>query len=822
MPQLGAVCVLSPLMRVRQAGGGNVGVDSSLPCVSSSHSSETRWLVCFSNFTRQGEPDSHRCDTREQLLQKGCAADDIMDPRSIAETQQDQKGGQKQLSPQKVTVYLRPAGPALQHRPVKGSPGGAEGWRVGPAGGPGFAPPSPARPSAHHLSTDHLLCARPRPGAGTRAICTDTGTGQAAAFNVNFQRAEGYPIDLYYLVDRSNPMLNDLFHVKKLGGNLVQALKGITESGHIGLGSLINTHPEKMQDPCPDQEKACQPPLAFRHVVKLTDSNQFQTEVGKQLISGHRDAPRDGLHALMQVAACPEEIGWRNVTRLLVFATDNGLPFAGSGKLGTILTLNDSRCHLENTTYKRSNEFDHPSVRQLAHKLAENHIQLIFAATERMVKTYEKLTEIIPKSEVGKLSDDSSNVVQLIKAAYEKLSSRVFLEHGTLPDTLRVTYDSFCSNGVSNVNQPRGDCDNVRISDRITFQVKVTATECVQAQSFVIRALGFSDTVTVQVLPQCECQCRDMSRDRSLCRDKGFVECGICRCDAGYIGKNCECQTQGRSSQELEGSCRKDSNSLVCSGLGDCVCGQCICHKSDVPNKEIFGQFCECDNVNCERYDGQVCGGEKRGTCNCGKCQCKEGFEGSACQCPRSTDGCLDQRGIECSGRGQCRCNVCECDGGYQPPLCQDCPGCPTSCVRYISCAKCLKFKKGPYEKTCPEECDSLRLLQEAPPMNGPCKERDSEGCWMNYTLRQRDGWDSYDIYVKDTRECVEGPNIAAIVGGTVGGVVLIVILLLCICTPRNHQSNMREDRFQEGESQVPVGQRQPPFQEHHHDSREP
>uniref|UniRef100_A0A9L0JT71 Integrin beta subunit VWA domain-containing protein n=1 Tax=Equus asinus TaxID=9793 RepID=A0A9L0JT71_EQUAS len=389
--------------------------------------------------------------------------------------------------------------------------------------------------------------------------------GQAAAFNVNFQRAEGYPIDLYYLVHRSNPMLNDLFHVKKLGGNLVQALKGITESGHIGeaellspaqnpgrpathtsthsrprggrwglktqclrgcphrghscshthttshpafspgwlkvgkprlcpwgppkahgyalpqaspthpapasgLGSLINTHPEKMQDPCPDQEKACQPPLAFRHVVKLTDSNQFQTEVGKQLISGHRDAPQDGLHALMQVAACPEEIGWRNVTRLLVFATDNGLPFVGSGKLGTILTLNDSRCHLENTTYKRSNEFDHPSVRQLAHKLAENHIQLIFAATERMVKTYEKLTEIIPKSAVGTLSEDSGNVVQLIKAAYEKLSSRVFLEHGTLPDTLRVTYDSFCSNGVSNVNQPRGDCDNVRISDRVRFQ----------------------------------------------------------------------------------------------------------------------------------------------------------------------------------------------------------------------------------------------------------------------------------------------------------------------------------------------------------------
>ena len=82
------------------------------------------------------------------------------------------------------------------------------------------------------------------------------------------------------------------------------------------------------------------------------------------------------------------------------------------------------------------------------------------------------------------------------------------------------------------------------------------------------------------------------------------------RCDAGYIGKNCECQTHGRSSQELEGSCRKDNSSIICSGLGDCICGQCVCHTSDVPNKKIYGQFCECDNVNCERYDGQVCGGE--------------------------------------------------------------------------------------------------------------------------------------------------------------------------------------------------------------------
>lgn len=52
-----------------------------------------------------------------------------------------------------------------------------------------------------------------------------------------------------------------------------------------------------------------------------------------------------------------EEIGWRNVTRLLVFATDDGFHFAGDGKLGAILTPNDGRCHLEDNIYKRSNDF---------------------------------------------------------------------------------------------------------------------------------------------------------------------------------------------------------------------------------------------------------------------------------------------------------------------------------------------------------------------------------------------------------------------------------------------------------------------------------
>lgn len=46
---------------------------------------------------------------------------------------------------------------------------------------------------------------------------------------------------------------------------------------------------------------------------------------------------------------------------------------------------------------------------------------------------------------------------------------------------------------------------------------------------------------------------------------------------------------------------------MLCSGLGDCVCGQCVCHTSDT--KSIYGRYCECDNMHCDRYNGQVCGG---------------------------------------------------------------------------------------------------------------------------------------------------------------------------------------------------------------------
>lgn len=53
-----------------------------------------------------------------------------------------------------------------------------------------------------------------------------------------------------------------------------------------------------------------------------------------------------------------KQIGWRNVSRLLVFTSDDTFHTAGDGKLGGIFMPSDGHCHLDsNGLYSRSPEF---------------------------------------------------------------------------------------------------------------------------------------------------------------------------------------------------------------------------------------------------------------------------------------------------------------------------------------------------------------------------------------------------------------------------------------------------------------------------------
>lgn len=67
----------------------------------------------------------------------------------------------------------------------------------------------------------------------TLPICLCTA-GEPQSFNLKFKLAEDYPIDLYYLVDLSYSMKDDLENVKNLGTHLMLEMSKITTDFKIG------------------------------------------------------------------------------------------------------------------------------------------------------------------------------------------------------------------------------------------------------------------------------------------------------------------------------------------------------------------------------------------------------------------------------------------------------------------------------------------------------------------------------------------------------------------------------------------------------------
>ena len=154
----------------------------------------------------------------------------------------------------------------------------------------------------------------------------------------------------------------------------------------------------------------------------------------KAQVSGNLDAPEGGFDAIMQAIVCKNEIGWRDkARRLLVFSTDAGFHYAGDGKLGGIVTPNDGSCHLDSKgVYTHSSDLDYPSVSQINHKVKENSVNIIFAVTEEQFGVYDLLQQNVEGSSVGTLSNDSSNIVELVKAQYQViLTKHYFCKSGS-------------------------------------------------------------------------------------------------------------------------------------------------------------------------------------------------------------------------------------------------------------------------------------------------------------------------------------------------------------------------------------------------------
>uniref|UniRef100_A0A3B3WGC7 Integrin beta n=1 Tax=Poecilia mexicana TaxID=48701 RepID=A0A3B3WGC7_9TELE len=616
--------------------------------------------------------------------------------------------------------------------------------------------------------------------------------GDTKRFTVAVKQVEDYPVDLYYLMDLSYSMKDDLLKLQTLGNKLAETMGKTTSKLHMGFGAFVDkttypyiiTYPkEAIKNPCIGFSTC----INFKNVLSLTEKvSRFTEEVQKQKVSRNRDGPEGGFEAIMQAMVCKDKIGWRpDASHLLVLTTDAKSHLALDGRIAGIVQPNDGECHLDDDNYfNKSTVLDYPSLGLITDKLSENNINLIFAVTSNVVPLYQEYSQLIPGTTVGTLSVDSGNVIQLIIDAYEKIRSKVALELLGVPEELDLSFSASCLNGE--VIRGLSSCSGLKIGDTVTFTVDAQLRSCPKEKSrtFTIKPLGFKDSleVTVDFACGCDCEAKAVPNSPVCSNGNGTYECGVCQCHQGRLGSLCECSQEEYHPAD-DANCLPNSNSSVCNGRGDCLCGQCSCHSDG--SGQIWGKYCECDDFNCLHFKGALC--SDHGKCNCGFCQCDAGWKGDNCNCTTRTDTCVSSSGLLCSGRGNCECGVCQCtQPGAFGDTCDRCPTCPDACTIKKQCVECQHFKRGQYisDNSCNRICkneiqivDQLKFQQHTA-VN--CSYKDENDCIVRFQYYE-DKTGKSILYVVKEPECPEGPDILVVLLAVAGAILLLGLVGLLI-----------------------------------------
>uniref|UniRef100_A0A8C2XHC1 Integrin beta n=1 Tax=Cyclopterus lumpus TaxID=8103 RepID=A0A8C2XHC1_CYCLU len=648
---------------------------------------------CFHEEYGKGGSGASRCDLKQNLIDGGCSPTAVQFPSSTLSIQKDAPLSNKASGTDDVTQI---------------------------------------RPQKLHITL--------RPGDSKR-------------FTVSVKQVEDYPVDLYYLMDLSFSMKDDLARLRTLGNELAVTMGRTTSNLQMGFGAFVDKTaspymytypPEAVENPCFGIHKTCQAQFGFKHVLSLTERvARFTEEVEKQRVSRNRDAPEGGFDAIMQAVVCKDRIGWRpDASHLLVFTTDAKTHIALDGRIAGIVQPNDGKCHLDNeNVYNKSNMLDYPSMALMTEKMSENNINLIFAVTN-----YVEYSKLIPGTTVGLLSEDSGNVIQLIVDAYQKIRSKVELELLGVPEELNLSFNATCLNGE--VIPGLKSCSGLKIGDTVSFNVEAQLRSCPKEKShtFTIKPRGFKDSLEVTVDFACGCDCESNAiADSVLCSNgNGTYECGVCQCHEGRLGPKCECSVEDYNPSDDVNCIPKPGNS-ICSGRGECLCGQCSCHANDFG--QVWGKYCECDDFNCLRFKGALC--SDHGKCSCGLCQCEAGWKGETCNCTTRTDTCMSSLGLLCSGRGNCQCGVCQCtQPGAYGDTCDKCPTCPDSSFHDKNAVN--------------------------------CSYKDENDCVEHFQYYEDESGKSI-LYVVKEPECPQGPDILVVLLAVAGAILLLGIVGLLI-----------------------------------------
>ncbi|KAF7661727.1 hypothetical protein LDENG_00253130 [Lucifuga dentata] len=528
-----------------------------------------------------------------------------------------------------------------------------------------------------------------------RDISITLRPGSEASFIVAVTQLQHYPVDLYYLVDVSASMQENLDHLKTVGMALSLRMAEHSSDLWLGFGSFvdkpvspyISVHPSKISNPCIDYDIRCRPAHGFHHVLSMTGNmTEFTRIIKRQRISGNMDTPEGGLDAMLQAAVCQREVGWRpEAKRLLLLMTDQPSHLALDSRLAGIVTPHDGLCHLENNIYTESTGMDHPSLGQLSDKLLENYIYSIFAVDKQQYQWYEELVGLLPGSYLGKIGVfQAPNIIELVVDAYKRLLSEVSVSVSMEDKAVSrhwVSVSPVCPDGSTAKNQ---SCSGVEPNQTVYFNVTIGLRSCPdngddEDVTVVVRPVGYNESTVVKIRSRCHCNCGPVGQ----CRDASQSACSEM---PESTNQKLDHKLIKDSNADPYLNCRAGGSDVDCSGQGVCECGRCVCEQSRLGT--VYGKYCEMDDFSCPYEGGLLCGG--RGMCVSGECVCEDEWTGESCGCPASTATCQSANGLLCSGRGRCECGKCVCDDPrYSGNFCERCPVCQTTCQTYWKCVDC-------------------------------------------------------------------------------------------------------------------------------------
>uniref|UniRef100_A0A1L8DLQ6 Integrin beta n=2 Tax=Nyssomyia neivai TaxID=330878 RepID=A0A1L8DLQ6_9DIPT len=577
---------------------------------------------------------------------------------------------------------------------------------------------------------------------------------------MTYKPARNYPLDLYYLMDLTVSMRDDKDTLVNMGGSLAKALSELTENYRLGFGSFadkpkmpfIFPNEKYAENPCAPEKDVCEPMYGFRHRLSFTENiGKFVQKVNSSDVTGNVDNLEGGLDALMQILVCGQRIGWQERARkIIVFASDGQMHFAGDGLLAGIVEKHDKLCHLsDDGEYLASTQIDYPSLEEIYRTLTKHKVSVIFAVTRDVHSHYDQIHNLLyGMSSVGTLMMDSSNILELVRNGYMEFVKQVeFFDNA--PPHIRIDYETTCG-GYYEHMKPQRRCDNVETNKMYEFYINITLLDIPEdgrtKDTIRIEESHITEeslVLDIEIEDDCKCLKEDVGEPNSpLCNGKGVMKCGMCICESGWAGVQCECDLSDFNSyRALEQSCRIPASDAttndttygpICSDNGQCICGECFC------NAGVDGKYCECQA--CPLNKGKEC--SDHGTCDCGVCKCFADYTGDQCQCPANAVCIAPNSDVECSGKGKCECGRCVCNPGWIGKFCEgESPEESSLCSFYEECVVCLINR---HEG---EICENIREL---------CSSRDGREYHYEFIQRPPDN----DIRCIVTTKVKENPEI--------------------------------------------------------------